>query len=149
MGAIYGLALFRRSGSQREVSWAFWAYAGILLIAVLLAIISSVMSFMLRESIAHRFYKTDVMVSNFKEPFKHEFKFVVILSCSQIEYEMLSIIQNSTNCDNMLRIQTSEQDGTLYKESIVAVVVEIKEQDIQTGKDLMLTLFLIRLLNSG
>ena len=66
MGAIYGLALFRRSGSQREVSWAFWAYAGILLIAVLLAIISSVMSFMLRESIAHRFYKTDVMVSNIK-----------------------------------------------------------------------------------
>ena len=63
MAAIYGLALFRRSGSQKEVSWAFWAYAGILLIAVLLAIISSVMSFMLRESIAHRFYKTDVMVS--------------------------------------------------------------------------------------
>ena len=63
MGAIYGLALFRRSGSQKEVSWSFWAYAGILAFAVLLAIISSVMSFMLRESIAHRFYKTDVMVS--------------------------------------------------------------------------------------
>ena len=62
MAAIYGLALFRRSGSQKEVSWAFWAYAGILLIAVLLAVIASVMSFMLRESIAHRFYKTNVMV---------------------------------------------------------------------------------------
>ena len=64
LAAIYGLALFRRSGSQKEVSWAFWAYAVILMIAVLLAITSSIMSFMLRESVAHRFYKTDVMVSN-------------------------------------------------------------------------------------
>ena len=83
MGAIYGLALFRRSGSQKEVSWSFWAYAGILAFAVLLAIISSVMSFMLRESIAHRFYKTDVMVSfsyiNIAHLYEH---YIVVYFCN-------------------------------------------------------------------
>ena len=82
MGAIYGLALFRRSGSQKEVSWSFWAYAGILAFAVLLAIISSVMSFMLRESIAHRFYKTDVMVSFSFIHIAHLYEHFCLLWCT-------------------------------------------------------------------
>jgi len=55
--AIFGLSLFKRKNEQSGV---FLAYASIILVALLISLTASVTSFVLRETIAHRFSKTDV-----------------------------------------------------------------------------------------
>ena len=55
--AIFGLSLFKR---KNEKSGVFLAYASIILVALLISLVASVTSFVLRESIANRFSKTDV-----------------------------------------------------------------------------------------
>ena len=57
VAAIFGLALFRR---KNEVSGCFIGYAVVLFLALAMSMATTVAAFILRDSIAHRFYKTNI-----------------------------------------------------------------------------------------